>query len=552
MKRTVTLILFVIIAASLVFVASKNILAQDTLDVAQGFETLNLAVEGDTTETGEPKNLNRVYRLERGGYYLLNGSVKGVKGAPLRIVAAKGDGPKPILIPAVDETGEAKRAFEPAGDGTWKGLYVSGIDNLGNQAKKNMFRCEKEGGRYIIDDCFLDHDAQSFVRMNAEEQKLYVTNTIMRNSILLSNPSNGRFIDTRGNTQDTVFVQNCTMVMASSSIFRDGRGIVKNLIWDHVTVHEAGSNFAMTKTINGKVTNSLFIDVRFEGTILSPGDPADTILATVIWMDTSYIADDPAFQEERDIIVKNNNQAYTPEIQAWFDEPDSIYGGVFLNQETQYYFDTYPKMIAENNISEFPEFSDPPDPSLVLTYAKYRRATNNSNENNPDPRIDRNGMAPLVEDPASVGPCEDECDFDYPTTKQSYTHAEGGFPLGDLNWFPDKKAEWQEWIKTSVEFDNPSRVPDRFELAQNFPNPFNPSTTIAYQLNNSSDVKLIIYNTLGQKIRTLIEDKPQSGGEYSIKWDGRDDAGNLVATGIYVYRLEAGNQIQAKKMLLMK
>ncbi|MFQ5604819.1 MAG: hypothetical protein ACE5HS_16230 [bacterium] len=69
MNRQVTMILFVIFAFAISFITSEKTIAQeaDTLDVPQGFETLNLAVEGDTTATGAPKNLNRVYRLERGG-----------------------------------------------------------------------------------------------------------------------------------------------------------------------------------------------------------------------------------------------------------------------------------------------------------------------------------------------------------------------------------------------------------------------------------------------------------------------------------------------------
>src|SRR5512143_49717 len=72
----------------------------DFMDVAPGFETLNLAIEGDTTATGDPVSLNRVYRLQRGGMYVLNGRVNSLQGSPLRIWAADGDGPKPLIIRA--------------------------------------------------------------------------------------------------------------------------------------------------------------------------------------------------------------------------------------------------------------------------------------------------------------------------------------------------------------------------------------------------------------------------------------------------------------------
>ncbi len=72
-------------------------------------------------------------------------------------------------------------------------------------------------------------------------------------------------------------------------------------------------------------------------------------------------------------------------------------------------------------------------------------------------------------------------DMAYNTNATSYTAADGGFPLGDLNWFPDKKAEWEVWL-TAIEDVDEGQVPNKFSLNQNYPNPFNPSTTISYSL----------------------------------------------------------------------
>ena len=90
--------------------------SDDTLDVAQGYETLNLAVSGDTP------NPNRVYRLERGGVYLLNGAVSGLDDQTLRIVAADGDGPRPQVIPAVDSDGGSSQPVSTGNDAEFKGL----------------------------------------------------------------------------------------------------------------------------------------------------------------------------------------------------------------------------------------------------------------------------------------------------------------------------------------------------------------------------------------------------------------------------------------------
>ncbi len=89
-------------------------------------------------------------------------------------------------------------------------------------------------------------------------------------------------------------------------------------------------------------------------------------------------------------------------------------------------------------------------------------------------------------------------------------------------------------------------IPKNFNLAQNYPNPFNPSTKIRFSVPNTSKVKLVVYNILGQKIITLI-DEIKSPGTYEVNWDATG-----LSSGIYIYRLESGSKIISKKMLLMK
>lgn len=90
-----------------------------------------------------------------------------------------------------------------------------------------------------------------------------------------------------------------------------------------------------------------------------------------------------------------------------------------------------------------------------------------------------------------------------------------------------------------------------FRLFQNYPNPFNPETAISYQLSVVSNLELAVYNPLGQKIRTLVQAR-QPAGSYDVKWDGRDDAGREVGSGVYIYRLRAGEFAQSRKMLLIR
>jgi len=99
--------------------------------------------------------------------------------------------------------------------------------------------------------------------------------------------------------------------------------------------------------------------------------------------------------------------------------------------------------------------------------------------------------------------------------------------------------------------ENEISIPKEYNLEQNYPNPFNPSTTIRFQLPQSRDVSLIVYNMLGQKVRTLLNNTV-SAGDYKIEWDGRDDSGKDVASGIYLYRLTSKNFVRSQKMLLIR
>ena len=107
-------------------------------------------------------------------------------------------------------------------------------------------------------------------------------------------------------------------------------------------------------------------------------------------------------------------------------------------------------------------------------------------------------------------------------------------------------------VPTSVEnVPGTSEVPGTFALLQNYPNPFNPSTTIRYRLPRASEVELAIFSISGQRVRLLVR-QAQPAGEQQIAWNGRDDHGDPVASGVYWVQFRAGEFMQAKKVLLMK
>jgi hypothetical protein len=94
-------------------------------------------------------------------------------------------------------------------------------------------------------------------------------------------------------------------------------------------------------------------------------------------------------------------------------------------------------------------------------------------------------------------------------------------------------------------------LPETFSLSQNYPNPFNPTTKIQFSVPSREWVRLDIFNILGQKVNTIV-DAPLDAGNYVEEWDGSDESGASVASGIYFYKLTAGSFVDTKKMMLLK
>jgi hypothetical protein len=139
------------------------------------------------------------------------------------------------------------------------------------------------------------------------------------------------------------------------------------------------------------------------------------------------------------------------------------------------------------------------------------------------------------------------------------TAAMGGFPLGDLNWWPEQLPAWEaqrdvEWDSINIKLEGgassireiPGVAPADYVLKQNFPNPFNPTTQIEYSIPTTGYVTLKVYNLLGEEVATLFEGN-QKAGNYIATFNG-----SKHSSGVYLYRLEAANFSEARKFTLLK
>ena len=124
---------------------------------------------------------------------------------------------------------------------------------------------------------------------------------------------------------------------------------------------------------------------------------------------------------------------------------------------------------------------------------------------------------------------------------------------GDVNALPldivaDNFGQFVNTLSADVELS----LPTEFKLYANYPNPFNPSTIITYDLAKASDVQLSIFDVRGREIKKLVVDTFQSPGKYHVAWIGKDDYGMNVSAGVYIYKLKVSNKVFHKKMILMK
>jgi hypothetical protein len=107
-------------------------------------------------------------------------------------------------------------------------------------------------------------------------------------------------------------------------------------------------------------------------------------------------------------------------------------------------------------------------------------------------------------------------------------------------------------VTPALDVDEPSIViPERFRLSQNYPNPFNPTTMIQYDLPEATQVTIAVYDLMGRAVKTLV-DEFKDAGYHTVTWDARDDEGNRMSGGVYLYSIQAGTYHKTQKMVLLK
>lgn len=585
--------------AMAVLIALPTLAQSDTLDITPTpVGNINEVINGDTTAGGLRANPERVYRLGRGFVYLVTEPIR-ING-PINIVATDGTDRPPVLAPAtLPDDSNIDHFFEFIGKGA--AIDIRDIYLLSIRTDQNWLgwsagmRIQADSISLKLRGVIFDAFSEAGIRVYANWTKVDVQDCYFRNHQHSSSWFGGQpYMTDAPNAMDTVKFINNTF-FANNSYSWSIRGYDKYSVFEHNTMVLGTVNpFLIRQASNIHMKNNLFYAMHamggnpehvINGWFLNYPDTASSSIYRVRGTDSvsfwsqdvwgATISGPEAYVDEaqgvtlamldpslRTYDVRNNAylwpQQLTDFYNAWNDTvvtqdsvtlPDGsrdlltrkLYFPTWISDYAQWTLDTLLAGVSNitysNNFEADPEFDASVTDHLdnLINYVRKIAQTGG-----PDSTWHYPNVGSLY---PPAWPLPENLAFSNTALQNAGTD---GYALGDLNWFPDQKEQWA----TGVE-EISSEIPDGFSLSDAYPNPFNPETKINFNLAKSSNVKIIVYNILGQKVKTLVNQQ-LNAGSYSTTWNGRDDYERQVASGVYLYSLETESFKTTKKVMLMK
>ena len=506
---------------------------------------------------------NRVYELKRDSIYLLNAILTIQSGSTLRMRAAAGTGKKPIIY--LWETGTGSTPTRPPGNfvvlngGSVEltnicvaGYYEPEADRV-DGVQGGLINTTGAGSSIILEGVIFSNINGQHVRTGSNSVRVQIMNSIFANmgALETSNLGAGKGIDLRDVSCDTFLLVNNTFVNYQDRAIRHynfstpsaGTGSLKYARVDHNTfVNGMGFHGLFSLGSVGdqiKITNNLFVD----GFAL--GEDSTDYTREAEWANTGEFY--PSGQNRICWIFTTPNDTTKWDIRNnYFSISDS--GNAFLTDfnykigsQLSWHINHQLEAQGGDSTTAFQQLTLTLQntPKLMTNMMRWYESPTGGN------RIkDQTNFVKATDDydRRVIQYYRDTLDASYSTSSAAYTGGAGGFPVGDLNWFPTKKTEW---LATGVA-TAPGTIPQEYTLSQNYPNPFNPATKIEYSVPEKSRVTLEVYDVLGRRVATLVDGLAQAGS-YSVEFDA-----TKLASGVYFYRLSSPHQILSRKMLLLK
>lgn len=491
-------------------------------DPVQYENNLYYAIMEDTT--ARKTNPNVIFELERDHIYFLGKQIENYD-FKLHIRGEEGDG----LLPEIQ--GSVKS------DGTYgldyiRSYYSMTLENVafnGYLPDGSYQHWEVElrgtGSTYKFKNVIFDGDRAASVCVRGDSLKVYVEDCTMGNiGYRTAFGGNGRFIDLRPEAQylDTLFIKNCTTYNLTDRIIRNMNTKVNYLYIDHLTaVNTVGRHggIQLGNCMNATVKNSVFANVIMIGhsddLTSEQTQPENPPKFAVITLDTIY--------ENGSYVIENNNIYWDESVKSVWSQIESVSQPDYVN----------PLIVDAVDVDKVDEiyFTDPlafetmcdPHISYIALY-------------HADPNAGTYPDSWCVGGDGGYFP--DQIDLSYSKSSESYTAAEGGLPVGNLNYFPDVST-------ASKAFSSANGG------AKVFPNPFDNQVSISYRVVEKGEVKLSIYDMSGRMIKELVNQN-QSEGKYTIVWDGTDQTGKIHEGRVMIYRVEAPSYVTSGKLFSIK
>jgi len=484
------------------------------------------AIEADTSE--RKTNPNVIFELTPGHQYPQGAIIRNYD-YHLHIRAGEGDGLQPELIPGKRADGSYGSDYINAyNDLTLENITFNGYRPDGAYLNR-MVEARGNNMRYIVKGCLFDGDRGAGIVVRADSMKVYVEDVIVGNTgHRKSVGGNGRILDMRPEALwlDTLIIKNSTVNNASDRIIRNMGTEVGYLEIDHLTSlntvgYHGGIQLGYVHT--AKVTNSLFANTISIGHVDSRTNEQTQPVKhfAVITLDTVF--------DDEVIEIRNNNIYWDQEIKDVWAKYDSVEAPWPISPSIE-------TALGDADAIEQAWFNEPVvmeqtcGPISAYVDAYFADPTASS--------LPENWCVG-----GEGGYFLDESDLSYSSDYVSYTASDLGYPVGNLNYFPDLKAMWEEGVNlTSVE---PGDMVVKQSL-KNYPNPFSSTTTIAYELENSSFVSLEVFDLTGRKIKTLVNEFKPSG-QHEISFNASD-----LPSGMYFYKLDNGSETKVNNMIIAR
>ena len=499
----------------LLLAAPLGVSAQSELAVAPGEGTLNDAIANDANRPDD-----RVYVLERGGTYPLTGIITN-DGFTLRIQAASGDGARPVIYPG---DGVGSRFLTLLGDTYLTGVYVLGVAESGTQ-KGIAIAIDGEGQRFVADDCVFEGGDSRYFEVNGADTRITITDSQIRNLVRPDNVSNGRAIDYRDVPADSLLIQNTSFLNVTGFVVRFGTGsastALEHFVFDHNTVHTTSNDLTDSgvgrRAVEYVVTNNLFVNVNGPGQTESD-TPGGFLQVTGF--------DGSGFSEsDRRIRIANNGVFTSPEILDYYqsrtDAGDPVIPYQLIQPSSQEFIGGSAQATSENNVTDAVAFQSPP---RLDSYVAFLGADRDGAAEPPFWAFGADDALFPVEQPLPE-------DLSYPASEPAFMAGERRFPLGDLNWFPDLRDQFEEGRAVASEG---TPIADGFALTVAYPNPTAGALTVLVGLDAPAEVSVQVVDLLGRVVLAAAPRALAAGTRQPLQLDA-----SALSPGVYVARVTA-------------